>query len=75
MDNNSIDNTADVARKGARVVTEKVQGISRSRNTGAKCANGDVLVFVDADVLIPDSLARNLLGDERSDLRGWWGGR
>ena len=57
VDNNSVDNTAEVARNwGARVVTENIQGISRSRNSGAKCANGDVLVFVDADVLLPDSL-------------------
>ena len=57
VDNNSVDGTADVARaKGAKVVDEGVQGISRARNTGARDANGDVLVFADADVLMPKSM-------------------
>ena len=57
VDNNSVDGTAEVVRsKGATVVEEAVQGISRARNTEARHAGGDVLVFVDADVLIPESL-------------------
>ena len=57
VDNNSLDRTACVARsKGAKVVEEKVQGISRARNAGACHARGDVFVFVDADVLIPRDL-------------------
>ena len=52
-----MDGTAEVVRsKGATVVEEAVQGISRARNTEARHAGGDVLVFVDADVLIPESL-------------------
>ncbi len=57
VDNNSTDSTAAVARaKGATVVLEPVQGIARARNTGARHADGDVLVFVDADVNMPDPL-------------------
>ena len=57
VDNNSVDGTAEIARgKGAKVVDEEVQGISRARNTGAHHAKGDVLVFVDADVLMPQCL-------------------
>jgi glycosyltransferase involved in cell wall biosynthesis len=49
-DNNSTDRTAEIARAaGARVVFEPVNQISRARNTGAACAAGDWLVFVDAD--------------------------
>ena len=56
VDNNSTDGTAEVARRhGATVVEERVQGISRARNTGARSARGDVLVFVDADVIMPRS--------------------
>ncbi len=59
VDNNSPDETAAVARsRGATVVREPVQGIARARNTGARRATGDVLVFVDADVTVP----RTLLG-------------
>ena len=57
VDNNSTDETAAIARNmGAAVVHEPVQGIARARNTGASRAQGDVLVFVDADVLMPPAL-------------------
>ena len=57
VDNSSTDDTAAVARsKGAVVVHEPVQGIGRARNAGAHHAHGDVLVFVDADVLVPPAL-------------------
>ncbi|MGH8749783.1 MAG: glycosyltransferase [Burkholderiales bacterium] len=49
-DNNSTDRTAEIARAaGARVVFEPVNQIGRARNTGAAHAQGDWLVFVDAD--------------------------
>jgi glycosyltransferase involved in cell wall biosynthesis len=49
-DNNSTDRTADVARDaGAQVVFEPVNQIARARNTGARAATGDWLIFVDAD--------------------------
>ena len=57
VDNNSTDETAPIARsKGATVVHEPVQGIARARNTGVRHAEGDVLVFVDADVTAPPTL-------------------
>ncbi len=57
VDNNSADETAAIARsKGATVVHEPVQGIARARNAGARHAQGDVLVFVDADVIVPCAL-------------------
>jgi glycosyltransferase involved in cell wall biosynthesis len=49
-DNNSTDRTAEVARAaGAAVVFEPFNQIARARNSGAAAANGDWLVFVDAD--------------------------
>ena len=57
VDNNSEDETAAVARiKGATVVHEPLQNIARARNTGARHAQGDVLVFLDADVVVPRTL-------------------
>ena len=56
-DNNSTDRTAEVARAaGARVVFEPVNQIGRARNTGAAHANGDWLIFVDADSWPGDGL-------------------
>jgi cellulose synthase/poly-beta-1,6-N-acetylglucosamine synthase-like glycosyltransferase len=58
-DNNSTDRTAQLARAaGARVVFEPVNQISRARNTGARAASGDWLLFIDADsYLRPPTLA------------------
>ena len=57
VDNNSSDGTAGIARaNGAEVVFEPVQGISRARNTGARHATGDVVIFIDADVIVPHDL-------------------
>ncbi len=61
VDNNSEDDTATVAQsKGATVVHEPVQGIARARNAGAAHADGDVLVFVDADVILPPTLLEEI---------------
>jgi glycosyltransferase involved in cell wall biosynthesis len=49
-DNNSTDRTGDLARQaGATVVFEPVNQIGRARNSGARAASGDWLIFVDAD--------------------------
>ena len=54
VDNNSQDETGAVARaRGAKTIHEPVQGIARARNSGARRATGDTLVFIDADVILP----------------------
>src|SRR4029078_12159401 len=54
VDNESTDRTREIAlARGAVVVSESVHNIGRVRNTGARAARGDVLVFVDADTWIP----------------------
>jgi glycosyltransferase involved in cell wall biosynthesis len=62
VDNNSSDGTARVAETfGARVVFEPVNQISRARNAGAAEAQGQFLIFVDADSLISPSLLSQAL--------------
>ena len=57
VDNNSDDSTQDVARSmGARIANESEHNIAKVRNTGAQLARGEVLLFVDADTLVPETL-------------------
>lgn len=62
VDNNSSDNTADLARAaGARVVFEPINQIGRARNAGATQATGDWLLFLDADSLLSPELLADIL--------------
>lgn len=62
VDNNSTDNTAELARQaGARVVFEPINQIGRARNTGASQATGDWLLFLDADSLLSPGLLTDIL--------------
>jgi glycosyltransferase involved in cell wall biosynthesis len=57
-DNNSTDGTAEIASsKGAKVVFEPHNQIARARNTAARNARGEWLIFIDADTCLnPDVL-------------------
>lgn len=53
VDDASTDATARVAaRLGAQVIRVEHRHIAATRNAGARAANGELLVFVDADTLI-----------------------
>lgn len=57
VDNASDDSTADVARAlGATLAIETEHNVAKVRNSGARVSHGDVLVFVDADTVVPDKL-------------------
>jgi glycosyltransferase involved in cell wall biosynthesis len=61
VDNDSQDGTKQIAEaSGAKVFVEKEHNISKVRNTGAENATGDVLVFIDADTLVPDTLFQKI---------------
>jgi len=54
VDDGSTDRTAEIAAAhGARVVGVHVRNIGAARNAGAGVAMGELLVFVDADTLVP----------------------
>ena len=74
VDNNSEDDTAAVAlTKGATVIREPLRNIARARNAGARQCTADVLVFVDADVVLPPT-ALNAIHATMSDPKCVGGG-
>ena len=57
VDNASTDRTAAIARDhGISVIREDDHNVARVRNAGTRAADHDVLVFVDADTLVPSPL-------------------
>jgi GT2 family glycosyltransferase len=55
VDNNSTDNTANIAQEYypfVKYIFEKNTAFSRARRTGANNASGDILLFLDDDVLV-----------------------
>jgi cellulose synthase/poly-beta-1,6-N-acetylglucosamine synthase-like glycosyltransferase len=61
VDNESADKTALIAESySAKVILEKEHNIAKVRNTGAKSATGEVLIFIDADTLIPEILFQKI---------------
>ena len=67
VDNNSSDATrrtvetiAQTARRPLRYVFEPRQGLSYARNTGIEKASGEVLAFLDDDVIVEPSWLRGL---------------
>lgn len=62
VDNNSTDNTANVATKfGAIVISEPINHISKARNRGVSIAKGKYLIFLDADTTVSFQLLKNTL--------------
>ena len=69
-DDGSRDGSGDYARAvGARVVTSprRASGPSRARNLAAEQARGDVLLFVDADVVIDEAAVGRVVATFEDD--------
>ena len=56
-DDASSDRTAEISEShGARVVKVNLRQIAGTRNAGARAANGDKLIFVDADTVVTNEV-------------------
>jgi glycosyltransferase involved in cell wall biosynthesis len=59
VDDGSTDRTADIARGlDACVVPVALRHIAGARNAGGRVATGDLLIFVDADTIVPIEVLR-----------------
>jgi len=62
VDGGSQDNTVEIARQFTdKVYLIKERGISKAKNHGVQQANGDIIVFLDADVKPPKDFAEKVL--------------
>lgn len=70
-DDASTDQTACVAEQGgARVVKVNHRQIAATRNSGARTAHGDFLIFVDADTQVNEAAVRGALEALRGGAAG-----
>lgn len=71
VDDASTDATPEIARAhGATVVRVDRHQIAAVRNAGARAARGDLLVFVDADTLVPPATLERMLAAVRQGAVG-----
>ncbi len=71
VDDASSDRTAEVAREhGARVVSVANRQIAATRNAGAREAQGDLLIFVDADTIVNPEVVRAAYSTMKSGAVG-----
>ncbi len=64
--NGCKDNTAKVARKfNVRVLEFSFSNVSKARNIGAKYANGERLVFLDADTMVEKNTLEKIANSKR----------
>jgi len=54
VDGNSTDKTQEIVKKyPVKLVVEKRKGLNLARNTGIKCAKGEIVAFTDSDCIVP----------------------
>jgi hypothetical protein len=66
VDDHSTDDTVEIARSyesaiPLKIVQKEVRGCSRSRNFGAANAKGEIILFLDADIFLPEEFLEKAL--------------
>ncbi len=69
VDDGSADDTALIARKaGLEVISGHTnKGPAHARNLGVEAATGQIILFLDSDVIVPEDLIEKLIGLFQSD--------
>ena len=68
IDNGSTDKTEVIAKRlGAKVVEATGHDFSQLRNLGKEKANGEWILYIDADEIVPDALHREILEHIKSE--------
>jgi glycosyltransferase involved in cell wall biosynthesis len=70
VDTNSSDGTKKIAKKHAKLINEPRRGIGLARNTGARRARGDMLIFADADVRFDQDFLERIEKKFENDIGG-----
>lgn len=60
VDGGSRDNTVEIAERYANKVLKDVDGIGKSRDEGAKIAEGDYIAFIDSDTVVMENYASRM---------------
>lgn len=62
VDSNSKDKTIKIAKKYAdKIIILKERGIAKARNCGANESSGEILLFLDADVVLNKNFIKNMV--------------
>jgi len=71
VDDASTDRTASIARsRGATLVSVAHRQIAATRNSGARVANGEWFIFVDADTIVNEAVVRSAVDALRDGAAG-----
>jgi len=70
-DGGSKDNTVEIARKYARVVVSPTQGTGNQLGFAADLSKGKILVFLDADTLVPEGYFQRVYEEFKKDESLW----
>ncbi len=77
VDDRSTDDTAEIAKNlGVYVVpNSRLKGPAGARNEGATHASGEILLFIDSDITVPDTLLAEVMSnfDQDSELVALFG--
>ncbi len=67
VDSASKDRTVKIAKKYSdKIIVTKERGIGKARNTGARMADGDILLFLDADTVLKENFIKRMIDNFRS---------